>query len=102
MRQIGTGASAMMALRVLVDHGVRPDHIIFAAFIVAAGGGVATLREAFPGVRIVTGALDDRLSESWVGEHRHHVWGIEPGMGHIGHGHSFVGLVLLLNICLFR
>ena len=75
-----------MAIRILLDHGVREDHIVFATFIIAAGGGVATIRDAFPGVRIVTGVVDDRIVESLVDEggRRRRVWGIEPGMGHIG------------------
>jgi len=83
--QIVTGASGMMAIRILLDHGVREDHIIFATFIIAAGGGVATIRNAFPGVRIVTGVVDDKVVESWDDEdgRRRRVWGVEPGMGHI-------------------
>ena len=84
--QIATGASALMAIRVLVDHGVRPDHIIFAAFIVARNGGITTIQQAFPGVRVVTGSVDDKLVERVVedGETSLRVWDIEPGMGHTG------------------
>lgn len=64
--QIGTGAAAFMAIRVLLDHGVPQENIIFVTFIVAAAGGVRVLRRAFPGVRIVCGALDPVLRESWA------------------------------------
>jgi hypothetical protein len=76
----------MMAIRLLLDHGIRADHIIFATFVIAASGGVVTIRNAFPGVRIVTGAVDEKMVESWVNEdgHRRHVWNVEPGMGRIG------------------
>ncbi|PIL35674.1 hypothetical protein GSI_02404 [Ganoderma sinense ZZ0214-1] len=64
--QIGTGAAAFMAIRVLLDHGVPQENIIFVTFIVAAAGGVRVLRRAYPGVRIVCGALDPVLRESWA------------------------------------
>ncbi|KAF8525854.1 armadillo/beta-catenin/plakoglobin [Hysterangium stoloniferum] len=87
--QIGTAAAAMMAIRVLLDHGVREDRIIFIAFIVARDGGISVLRQAFPRVRIVTGAVDNRLQIGWAdntdGEGKgRDVWIIEPGMGQIG------------------
>ena len=37
--QIGTGASAFMAIRVLLDHGVPEGHIVFLTFLVAQQGG---------------------------------------------------------------
>jgi uridine kinase len=84
--QIGTGATAMMAIRVLLDHGVSAGHIIFATFLVASGGGIITIQEAFPGVRVVTAAVDARLKEAWVGDANtgRRVWHVEPGMGHLG------------------
>ncbi|KAI0359972.1 armadillo/beta-catenin/plakoglobin [Trametes cingulata] len=106
--QIGTGAAAFMAIRVLLDHGVPQENIIFVTFIVAACGGVRVLQRAFPKVRIVCGAIDPVLRESWAlwdtapeakdGEsgtptvqtkaeaeaEGRKVWVVEPGMGHIG------------------
>ena len=38
--QIGTGAAAFMAIRVLRDHGVPEENIVFVTFVVAAAGGV--------------------------------------------------------------
>ena len=80
-----------MAIRVLLDHGVQEDHIIFAAFLIARTGGISVLRKTFPKVRIVCAAVDDRISEGWiegaakVGEsNRTKVWLIQPGMGQIG------------------
>ncbi len=55
-----------MAIRVLLDHGVPQENIIFVTFIVAACGGVRVLQRAFPGVRIVCGAIDPVLRESWA------------------------------------
>ncbi|KIJ66860.1 hypothetical protein HYDPIDRAFT_26280 [Hydnomerulius pinastri MD-312] len=93
--QIGTGASAFMAIRTLLDHGVQQDHIIFVTFLVARNGGLAVLQRAFPKVRIICGAVDGGLREAWL-EHYHtegeghhggdgrKVWIMEPGMGQIG------------------
>lgn len=94
-----------MAIRVLLDHGVPEDHIIFITFLVAKHGGIVMLRKAFPKVTIVCSAVDNDLSERWLecvdveGEgltnpdladdypgtkESRKVWVIEPGMGHIG------------------
>ena len=64
--QIGTGATAFMAIRTLLDHGVEPSHIIFVTFLVARDGGIVALRQAFHEVRIVCGAVDAVLTERWV------------------------------------
>jgi hypothetical protein len=107
--QIGTAASAFMAIRTLLDHGCRQDHIIFVTFLVAKTGGIHSLRKAFPGITFVCGAVDDDLRELWlpVGNngiegsevseinhvqngnkdeesHERKVWVMEPGMGQIG------------------
>lgn len=89
-----------MAIRVLLDHGVDPAHIIFVTFLVARSGGIAHLRRTFPDVNIVTGAIDDGLREVWLenaerhaafrdedgfdNAEQHKAWVVEPGMGQIG------------------
>ncbi|KAF7799783.1 hypothetical protein EIP86_011025 [Pleurotus ostreatoroseus] len=98
--QIGTGASAFMAIRVLLDHGVQQDHIVFVTFLVSKQGGLGVLQRAFPHVRIVCSAVDEYITERWLevvdpdseGEGLDNdetmgrkVWVIEPGMGHIVH-----------------
>lgn len=91
--QIGTSASAFMAIRVLLDHGVQEDHIIFVTFLVARQGGVSVLRKAFPKVKIVCGGVDDRMQEGWLEGYKgegnpegkgRNVWVMKPGMGQIG------------------
>jgi uridine kinase len=92
--QIGTGAAAFMAIRVLLDHGVRQDRIIFVTYVVARGGGISVLRRVFPQVRVVCGAVDGKMKEAWmevVGEKdeyfegaKRKCWVMEPGMGQIG------------------
>lgn len=91
-----------MAIRVLLDHGVPQDHIVFVTFLVARYGGIVLLRKVFPRVKIVCSTVDDHLSERWLeileveGEgirspelseevtQGRKVWVVEPGMGHIG------------------
>jgi len=89
-----------MAIRVLLDHGVNPAHIIFVTFLVARSGGIAHLRRTFPDVNIVTGAVDDGLHEVWLENAQppvafpdedgfdnaahHKAWVVDPGMGQIG------------------
>ncbi|KXN84721.1 Uridine-cytidine kinase-like 1 [Leucoagaricus sp. SymC.cos] len=92
--QIGTGAAAFMSIRILLDHGVKEDRIVFVAFLVARGGGISILRRAFPAVKIVCAAVDDEMEEGWLegvqddltnpeGVGRK-VWVMQPGMGQIG------------------
>lgn len=76
-----------MAIRFLLDHGVREDRIIFVTFLVAPRG-VRVLNRLFPKVKIVTGSADPTITPVWVpgdgDESGRKVLCIEPGMGHIG------------------
>jgi uridine kinase len=67
--QIGTGAAALMAIRVLIDHGVREEHILFCCLLVSVKGGVHALHRAFPRVRIVVAGVDPDLKRRVVTEH---------------------------------
>ncbi|KAJ7593148.1 armadillo/beta-catenin/plakoglobin [Mycena floridula] len=111
--QVGSGAAAFMAIRVLLDHGVRQDHIIFVTFLIARHGGIGLVRRVFPEVRVVTAAVDEGMREGWLSESEtvshekspipkqgalasqpttgqtkespgRKCWVIEPGMGQIG------------------
>ncbi|MBV9439089.1 MAG: uracil phosphoribosyltransferase [Candidatus Eremiobacteraeota bacterium] len=69
---LATGHSGSAALRVLAERGAaRP---VFVS-IIAAPEGIATLRREHPGVRIVTGAIDERLNDHGY---------IVPGLGDAG------------------
>jgi uridine kinase len=46
--QIGTGATALMAIRVLLDHGVPQENIIVICFLISRVGGVHAICRAFP------------------------------------------------------
>ena len=76
-----------MAIRVLLDHGVREDRIIFVTFL-AAPRGVHVLNRVFPKIKIVTGSADPTLTPIWIpgngDEEGRNTLCIQPGMGHIG------------------
>lgn len=71
---LATGGSAIMALKCMTDAGVPVSRITFLC-VVATKQGVAAVLEAFPGVKIVTAALDEGL------DHRGY---IVPGLGDYG------------------
>ncbi|XP_057557807.1 uridine-cytidine kinase-like 1 isoform X2 [Hippopotamus amphibius kiboko] len=56
---VSTGAAAMMAVRVLLDHDV-PEDKIFLLSLLMAEMGVHSVAYAFPRVRIITTAVDKR------------------------------------------
>ncbi|EIW68410.1 hypothetical protein TREMEDRAFT_32135 [Tremella mesenterica DSM 1558] len=66
--QMGTGAAAMMAIRILLDHGIPQPNIILLTFLVARQG-LHSLHRVFPQVRIVTAAVDQDLHEAQVPLH---------------------------------
>lgn len=108
-----------MSIRILLDHGVKEDRIIFVTFLVAQGGGVSVLRRAFPKMKIVCGAVDDEMREGWLEGyealgnpegHGRKVWLMQPGMGQIGlsfslrvarsprnNAHHWQGIVIIYN-----
>lgn len=96
---LATGAAAMMAIRVLLDHSVEEENIILISLLTAEQGkisllwkenyireevlnvfssktkGVHNVAYAFPKVRIVTTAVDPELNENCY---------ILPGIGNFG------------------
>ncbi|KAJ5594951.1 uncharacterized protein N7459_001159 [Penicillium hispanicum] len=71
---LATGGSACAAIDVIKAKGVPEENIIFVN-ILASQKGVRTLFERFPGIRLVTAAVDQELTPS-----RH----INPGLGDFG------------------
>ncbi|SDG25744.1 uracil phosphoribosyltransferase [Lentzea fradiae] len=59
---LATGGTANAAIQVLLDHGVREENIVFVTFITVPEG-VEAVCSRFPLVRIVTSAIEERLSE---------------------------------------
>eukprot|EP00401_Gymnodinium_catenatum_P032218 CAMPEP_0117529330 /NCGR_PEP_ID=MMETSP0784-20121206/37777_1 /TAXON_ID=39447 /ORGANISM="" /LENGTH=231 /DNA_ID=CAMNT_0005325649 /DNA_START=67 /DNA_END=762 /DNA_ORIENTATION=- len=71
---LATGGSALTAIDVLKQSGVREENIFFLN-VLAAPEGLTALAKKAPGVRILTAALDDRLNEQHF---------IVPGLGDFG------------------
>lgn len=71
---MATGAAAMMAIRVLLDHDVPQENILLLSLIMAVSG-VHAVAYAFPKVRLVTTEVDPEING-----HFH----IIPGIGNFG------------------
>ncbi|KAJ9109977.1 hypothetical protein QFC20_003177 [Naganishia adeliensis] len=72
--QVGTGAAALMAIRLMLDHGIRQKNIVFLSFL-AAPQGLTTVHSAFPGVRVVTASVGEKIEEREFPVHEHVVLG---------------------------
>ena len=68
-----TGAAAMMAVRVLLDHGVQEDRILLVSLLMAEMG-VHSVAYAFPQVKIITTAVDKKVND---------LFHIIPGIGEL-------------------
>lgn len=71
---VATGAAAMMAIRVLLDHDVPEQNIVLVSLLMAESG-VHTIAYAFPQVRIVTSAVDPEINDKFY---------VLPGIGNFG------------------
>lgn len=63
--QMSSGGSALMAVQVLVDYGVRPDRIVFATYS-AGRMGLHRLTTVFPDLTVVVCNLVQDVEERWV------------------------------------
>jgi uracil phosphoribosyltransferase len=71
---LATGGSAVAAVDIIQKLGVNPDNIRFVC-IIAAPDGIRNLTTHYPGIRIFTGSVDERLNEKAY---------IVPGLGDAG------------------
>lgn len=63
--QMSAGGSALMAVQVLVDHGVAQDRIVFATY--SAGRiGLHRLTSVFPDITVVVGNIVPDIEDRWV------------------------------------
>ncbi|KAI3624312.1 hypothetical protein CBS14141_002740 [Malassezia furfur] len=72
--KLSTGGSAIQAIKVLVDHGVRLDRILFLNMI-ASPEGLESVWKAYPDVRVISAWVDAKLSDQNY---------ILPGLGDYG------------------
>ncbi|ODV62998.1 uracil phosphoribosyltransferase [Ascoidea rubescens DSM 1968] len=71
---LATGGSAILATKVLINRGVKPERIFFLN-LVAAPEGIEAYVKAFPSIKIITGAIDKGLNDKKY---------IIPGIGDFG------------------
>ncbi|KAJ4294739.1 Uridine kinase [Collariella sp. IMI 366227] len=63
--QMSSGGSALMAVQVLVDHGVKAERIVLVTY--SAGRlGLHRLTKVFPEISVVVGHLVQDVEERWV------------------------------------
>ncbi|XP_043677479.1 uridine-cytidine kinase-like 1 isoform X1 [Vespula pensylvanica] len=71
---VATGAAAMMAIRILLDHDVAEENVLLVSLLMAESG-VHSIAYAFPKVKIVTSALDPEINNKFY---------VLPGIGNFG------------------
>lgn len=71
---VATGAAAMMAIRVLLDHDVPEENITLLSLLMG-DSGVHSVAYAFPKIKIVTTAVDKAVNDKFH---------ILPGIGNFG------------------
>jgi len=71
---LATGNSLMNAIKLYLDKGIPVDHIKCIC-IIAAPEGLKNIQKEYPGIEIITAAVDDHLNEKGY---------IVPGMGDAG------------------
>ncbi|MCJ1484680.1 Uridine kinase [Schaereria dolodes] len=63
--QMSSGGAALMAVRVLVDHGVPEEKIVFVTYF-AGKMGVNRLLKVFPDVKVVVCKIVEDFEERWI------------------------------------
>jgi len=64
---MSSGGAALMAVQVLVDHGVAEKKIVFVTYS-AGKTALHRLNKVFPELKIVVCSLTDDLEQRWIGE----------------------------------
>lgn len=63
--QMSSGGAALMAVKVLVDHGVHEKKIVFVTYQ-AGMKGLNRLAKVFPGIKVVTVKVGDDHEKRWI------------------------------------
>ncbi|EMC91630.1 hypothetical protein BAUCODRAFT_79570 [Baudoinia panamericana UAMH 10762] len=63
--QMSSGGAALMAVRVLLDHGVSEERIVFVVYM-AGKMGLRRLMSVFPEIRVVVCRIVEDLERRWV------------------------------------
>lgn len=65
--QMSSGGAALMAVKVLVDHGVSEEKVVFVTYI-AGRLGVNRLLSVFPNMKLVVCKIIEDFQERWIEE----------------------------------
>ncbi|SNX85863.1 probable FUR1 - uracil phosphoribosyltransferase [Melanopsichium pennsylvanicum] len=71
---LATGGSAIKAIQVLIENGVKPEQILFLNLI-ASPEGLCNMYENFPQVKVISAWVDEKLDDKAY---------ITPGLGDYG------------------
>ena len=63
--QMSSGGAALMAMRVMVDHGVPEERLVFVTYF-ARRMGLNRLTNVFPKVKIVVAKIVEDYQERWI------------------------------------
>lgn len=63
--QMSSGGAALMAVRVLVDHGVEENKIVFVT-CAAGKSGLQRLTSVYPEVKVVVGRIEEEEEPRWL------------------------------------
>lgn len=63
--QMSSGGAALMAVKILVDHGVEERKIVFVTLL-AGRIGIKRLMCVFPDINVIAGDTADDLEERWI------------------------------------
>lgn len=63
--QMSSGGAALMAVRVLVDHGVAEERIVFVTYF-AGKNGLSRLMAVFPNMVVVVCRIGEEIQERWI------------------------------------
>ncbi|KAJ6141608.1 Uridine kinase [Penicillium chermesinum] len=63
--QMSSGGAALMAVRVLIDHGVSEEKIVFVT-CAAGEGGLKRLTTVFPKINVIVGRIEDEGEPRWM------------------------------------
>ncbi|KAK9371360.1 uridine kinase family-domain-containing protein [Lipomyces kononenkoae] len=64
--QATTGAAAIMAIRVLLDHGAQPENICFVTYLADKRAAIRRILAAYPKVKVVVGKVEDQIRRRFI------------------------------------
>lgn len=65
--QMSSGGAALMAVRVLLDHGIKEHHIVFVTYM-AGKNGLNRLMSVYPSIKVVVCRIVGDMESRWVEE----------------------------------